>query len=50
MEQIAEAIWTFGRKLFGDDRHRLDPSVVSMVSSEPSETFKAYTGLWKKMQ
>lgn len=49
MEQIAEAIWTFGRKLFGDDRHRLDRSVVSMVLSEPSETCEAYKQLWKKM-
>lgn len=41
MDQIAEAIWTFGRVLFGADRlgdHRIDRSVVSMVLSEASET------------
>lgn len=44
MEQIAEAICTFGREFFGADRrrdHRLDLSVVSMVLSEPSETCEA---------
>lgn len=39
-----EAIWTFGRVFFGADRrrdHRLDQSVVSVLSSEPSETCEA---------
>lgn len=41
MDQIAEAIWAFGRVLFGADRHRdrsLDRSVVRMVLSEASKT------------
>lgn len=40
MDQIAEAIWTFGWEflvLQTDVDHRLDQSVVSMVLSEPSE-------------
>lgn len=44
MEQIAEAICTFGREFFGADRrrdHRLDQTVVSMVLSEPSEKCEA---------
>lgn len=39
MDQIAEAIWTFGRVFYGADRHcdhRLDQSVATMVLSEPS--------------
>lgn len=53
MDQIAKAIWTFGREVFGADRrrdHRLDPSVVSVVLSEPSETREASNWLQKKMQ
>lgn len=41
MDQIAEAIWRFGCEHFGADRRgarRLDRSVVSVVSNEPSET------------
>lgn len=42
MDQIAEAIWAFGRVLFGADRRRdrsLDQSVVRMVVlSEASKT------------
>lgn len=53
MDQIAEAIWSFGREFFGADRrrdHRLDQSVVSMVLSEPSETHVASIRLREKMK
>lgn len=52
MDQIAEAIWAFGREHFGADRrrdHRLDRSVVSVVLSEPSETREASDQLRNKM-
>lgn len=53
MDQIAEAIWTFGWEflvLQTDVDHRLDQSVVSMVLSEPSEMREAYDRLsGKKM-
>lgn len=52
MDQIAAAIWSFGREFFGADRrrdHRLDQSVVSMVLSEPSETCEASIRLREKM-
>lgn len=53
MDQIAEAIWSFGREFFGADRrrdHRLDQSVVSMVLSEPSETHVASIRLRERMK
>lgn len=40
MDQIAGAIWTFGRVVFGADRRRdcrVHQSVASMALSEPSE-------------
>lgn len=52
MDQIAEAIWTFGREVFGADRrkdHRLDQSVVTVVLSEPSETREASSRLQQNM-
>lgn len=50
MDQIAAAIWAFGR-VFGADRHcdrRLDRSAASVTPSEPSRTCDT-SGYRKKM-